>query len=285
MTGARGFYRWSSEDHITPALFQNWALFPDLTWVAPLVQACGGQAGTVTQASWSYACEELLDAKLLPYHGRNFIIADVLMHFVDENGPGLLALEVKKPGAAAQPADARKLRSYCDLPSTRMIGRRYGCFLVGERHVAATLEATGHEWHVVSWEHLRGLQAEVAKGLAIPELLRQRVVAWISRAHARYGIGAPASAPMPLAGAELATEAGYAEIRPFNLPTSVERFLLGSECVEAAASGLDPAPPYAWLSGEPSAEDVRRRKLQSTAERRIIRWQPQWNLKQEPVWP
>ena len=41
----------------------------------------------------------------------------------------------------------------------------------------------------------------------------------------------------------------------------------------------------AWLSGEPSAEDVRRRKLQSTAERRIIRWQPQWNLKQEPVWP
>ena len=89
---------------------------------------------------------------------------------------------------------------------------------------------------------------------------------------------------MPLAGAELATEAGYAEIRRFKLPTSVERFLLGSECVEAAASGLDPAPPYAWLSGEPSAEDVRRRKLQSTAERRIIRWQPQWNLKQEPVW-
>src|SRR5689334_19786389 len=56
--GARSFYRLGSEDHVTPALFQNWTLFPDLSWVAPLVRACGGQAGTVREVRWAYACEE-----------------------------------------------------------------------------------------------------------------------------------------------------------------------------------------------------------------------------------
>jgi hypothetical protein len=284
MAAGRGFYRRSSEDHITVALFHNWALFPDLTWVAPLVRACGGQVGTVSQASWSYACEEVLDTTLQPYHGRNFIIADVMLHFVDENGPGLLALEVKKPGGAAQPSDARKLRSYCDLPSTRNIGRRYGCFLVGERHVAATRTASENDWHVMSWERLYALQVEAASKLAIPDPVRQRVIAWISRLFARYGIAAAAPVPPPLAGADVAVEARDAEIQRLDLPASIERFLLGAECVEAAACGHDPAPPYSWLSDEPSAEEVRQGKRQTTIERRIIRWQPHWDVEEEPVW-
>jgi hypothetical protein len=278
LTGGSRFYRWSSESHITAALFQNWALFPDLTWVAPLVRACGGQAGNVTQASWAYACEELLDIKLLLCFRSRYIIPDVMLYFIDENGPGLLALEVKKPNVVAKPKDARKLWGYCDLPSTRRIGRRYGCFLVGEGQVAATLEAAEQEWHAISWERLRELQVQIAEEMAIPEAHRQRVVAWLSHAYARYGIGSSSSsAPKPLADVE------YEELRRLGLPASVERFLRGSECVEAAASGLDPATPYAWLSCEPSAEDIRRRKPQSTAERRIIRWGPQWSIEQEPV--
>ena len=39
MASGRGFYRIGSEDHIAPALFQNWAQFPDMSWVATLVDA------------------------------------------------------------------------------------------------------------------------------------------------------------------------------------------------------------------------------------------------------
>jgi hypothetical protein len=129
------------------------------------------------------------------------------------------------------------------------------------------------------------LQVAAANALAIPDLLRKRVTTWISLAYARYGIEAAGHVPEPFSADGLATEARYDEIKAYDIPASVQRFLLGAECVAAAACGLEPAPPYAWLSHEPTAEEVRNRKLQSTIERRIIRWQPQWNVAQEPVWP
>lgn len=285
IAGARGFYRRTSEDHLTVALFHNWALFPDVSWVASLVRACGGQAGTVTRANWAYACEEQLDSRLQPHHGRNFIIPDIFLHFVDEHGPALLAFEVKRPGTAAKPDDARKLRSYVDLPSTRGIARRFGCFLVGGRHVAATREGAQHAFPVLSWEELRALQVEAAGALALPEPIARRVVAWLSRAYARAGIGTACAAPEPLAGNRLASGASYEPIRAMNFAGSLERFLLGSECVEVATSELEPDAPYAWLAHEPSADEVRRRQFQTTPERRINRWHSGWDIAQEPVWP
>src|SRR4051794_23885032 len=66
MAGARGFYRTGCEDHITPALFHNWALFPDTNWVTALVKAAGGTVGSVKRVRWAYECNELLDDRLQP---------------------------------------------------------------------------------------------------------------------------------------------------------------------------------------------------------------------------
>src|ERR1700681_2655764 len=54
IAGVRSFYRVGTEDHVTSALFQNWALFPDTSWVAALVRAAGGTVGSVSRVRWAY---------------------------------------------------------------------------------------------------------------------------------------------------------------------------------------------------------------------------------------
>jgi hypothetical protein len=163
IAGARSFDRWGSEDNITPALFQNWAMFADPNAIAPLVQAAGGSVGTMTRARWAYACEEMLDASLRTGHARGFVIPDIVLHFEDEQGIGLVAFEVKKPGIATAAADGYKLATYRDLPSMRKIGRRYGCLLVSERVAERSAAAVGGASPVLIWEQLAQMQSAVAR--------------------------------------------------------------------------------------------------------------------------
>lgn len=282
MAGARGFYRLASEDHISTVLFHIWDLFPDFSWVASLVRASGGEAGRVKQSTWSYACEEKLDEHLRAHHGRGFVIPDIMLNFSDEFGEGQLTFEAKRPGASATQQDERKLETYCDLPSTRHLRRRTGCFLLGSEEDAPRADAAA-AWPVLTWERMRTLQIEASRTLDAAEEVRSRVAAWIARHYARLGIGT-AQVPPPMDGARHATIESYAAIRRLDLAESVQRFLLGSEASEMAYGGLRPAPPMDWLALEPTEAEVRSRKRQTTAERQIVRWRLDWHPEIEPLW-
>lgn len=285
LAGARGFYRLGSEDHVTPAWFQNWALFPGTDWVSALVQEAGVSVGKVKRVRWAYACEEVIDARLRPYHKRDFVIPDIILVYEDEYGLGLVVFEVKRPGNFTRAEDDRKLRTYCDLPSTRRIARRHGCILVSERMSEKSSKACNGNWPVLTWERLRELQISAALGMSLPTDLAEHVVNWLSYHFARHGVNFTGTemAPSP-AGVAYGTEDGYQCIEGFPIPDSVKRFLKGSECVEAVWRGEQPAPVMPWLAEEPTAEIIRQRRWQTTEDRRVCRWSLDWTASRERTW-
>ena len=269
--GARSFYRWGTEDHLTPALWQNWRLFADVNAMRPFLLAAGVRAGDLTRVQWAYACEELTGV------GRSFVTPDIMVQFEDERGTGLLAIEAKKPAQPAKVEDLRKLRQYCALPSTKAIPRRYGCFLVSEAAAVATTKNTEGRHPVVTWEALAEFQTAAARLLPIEMATRDLVEYWLKRAYSREGILAAAPAPSSLAK-QYGSEAAYEAVRALNLPAQIELFLLGSECVEATFKGETAAPPMLWLAEEPTLSDVSRPQFQSTADRRVCRWRSDWRI-------
>jgi hypothetical protein len=290
MAGNRGFYRVGSEDHITSALFQNWALFPDVSWAQSLLGAAGGTVGTVTRVQWAYECNERLDARLRPFHKSHFIIPDIMLVYEDENGLGLVAFEVKKPGKAAEQSDARKLMSYIDLPSTSRISRRYGCFLVSQGAVQQTrATCAGRPWLVLTWEQLEQLQQSAVDNVDLPEEIRAEVRSWIARHFSYFGIGAVSAKPPKPAGSTYGTAEGYRKIGALDIPGSVRRFLKGSECVEAVRNGLVPDPVFPWLVKEPTVDQIReryrhQRAWQTSEDRYLCRWDFTWESSQERAW-
>jgi hypothetical protein len=285
MAGARGFYNTASEDHLTLALFQIWTVIPDTRWVAELITAAGGNAGTVTAVRWAYACEEKLDARLRPFHKRAFVIPDIMLTWTDEHGEGLLVFEVKRPHTIVKTEDDRKLRTYIDLPSTRGIGRRYGCLLVGEKSAEQSVRACSGSWPVLTWESLGKLQMQSVDRLQASIAAKQLTAAWIVRHYERYGIelGDMARRPEPM-GDAYGTGRSYSVIDCIAASDNVKRFLKGSECVEAVWQGEQPTAPMAWLSEEPSAERLAKQKLQATSDRTVCRWRFDWSVRKERIW-
>lgn len=285
IAGARSFYRVGSEDNITLALFQNWALFESTDWVRGLVEAIGGSVGAVTKVRWAYACEEVLDAKLAPHHKQNFVIPDIMLLFEDEHGMGLVVIEVKRPGKAVEEGDVRKLKTYCDLRSTRHIKRRFGCFLVSAGRAEQCKIVCKEEWPVLTWETLGILQIAAARTAGWHSARAGHVAEWIARHYARHGIRLDTGGEVPPpVGNVYGSEESYARIDALPIPESARRFLKGSECVEAIARGEHPAPPLLWLVQEPSAEEIRRRRWQTTEDRRLCRWSPTWSRARERSW-
>ena len=269
-SGNRSFYRWGTEDHITVALWQNWSVFEDPNSIAVFLRAAGAEVGHIKKVQWAYACEELTGV------GRGFVTPDIMIQYEDEMGLGLVAIEVKRPGQAAVEGDGEKLHRYCNLPSTRGIQRRTGCFLVSEGSEAKTRDNTAGRSSIVTWEQLKCMQVSASLVGATDPLINDLIASWIDRAFSRYGIGEAISAPGPRSGS-YGTADSYSAIRALSASPAIEQFLLGSECVEASWSGIQPAPPVEWLANEPTAKDVCASGYQSTADRRVCRWKLNWN--------
>lgn len=289
MSGNRGFYRVGCEDHVTSALFQNWALFPDANWAAALVHAAGGTVGSIKRVRWAYECNEYLDVRLQPFHRRGFIIPDIMLVYEDEKGLGLVAFEVKKPGKATNASDARKLSSYVDLPSARHIARRYGCIVVSDHLAGRSHDACGKKWPVITWETLRDLQLAAARAMSLPIATNMQVAGWLERHFAYYGVRSESQRAPASMGMAYGTADAYRQIDAIEIPGSVRRFLKGSECVEAVRNNLQPDPPASWLTDEPTAESIRYRaerkcSWQTTEDRMICRWSLDWRRSRERTW-
>lgn len=272
--GARSFYRWGTEDYLTPALWQNWSIFEDADALASFLRTAGAPVGRVKRARWAYACEELTGI------GRSFVTPDIMVKYEDEAGIGLLAIEAKRARKAAKLEDARKLEQYRALPSARDIARRHGCFLVSEAVTAATRRNTGDRFPIVSWETLATSQIAAAHLLPIDIRARKLTADWIARAFARQGVGRSVSAPDPQ-GSRYGRPDSYEAIRTLGLPDRVGLFIMGSESVEGSLRGEMPAPPLPWLADEPTVADISRPMFQSTSDRRVCRWRFEWNERKE----
>ncbi len=285
ISGPRSFYKIGTEDNLTPALFQNWAVFPDSMWVAPFLSLLGCDIGHVKRVRWAYACEEELDERRRRYHGRNFVTPDIILHFEDEKGLGLVAFEVKKPGGVPDNKDVVKLESYCNLPSTRRIGRRYGCFLVSETKKDLAQKIGDSTFPVITWEEMGKKQVAAVRELALPSIICDLLQRWIIREFSRNEIWiSEYEAPPDPMGSNYGLEEAYRQIDRMALPDSVRLFLKGSEAVEAVWSNLIPDPPMPWLRTEPNMTIIQAKKWQSTPARRVCRWSFDWDVSQERVW-
>ncbi|WP_413721124.1 hypothetical protein [Silicimonas sp. MF1-12-2] len=285
IAAARSFYRWGTEDNVTPALFQSWCIFDDPDVFRPLLEAAGLEVAGLESARWAYACEEeVLPGQNITTAGK-FVIPDIVLHFQDEAGAGVVAFEVKKPGKTIERRDVEKLGAYVDLPSIAKFERRAGCFIVSERcRTRACALAQGYP--VITWEDLLRMQQDALDASLQNSEERSLAGAWLERNFSRCGVGysvAPVSS-----GKEpsiYGTADAYACISDMPVSESLKRFLKGSECVEAAYRGDRADPPLDWLQDEISVETLRLRKLQSTRDRRIRRWSPDWNLSLETPAP
>ncbi len=278
--GGRGYYHWGTEDNMTPGLFQIWAVFPEA--IHPVIEASGIKiVGGLNTVSWAYACEEEVESGRHPGVSGRFLIPDIVIYFEDDEGPGIVAFEVKRPGVKPVEKDADKLRAYTMLRSMDRFIRRKAIFLLGSDKVA-TAKTIAPDLPVTTWEDMMKMQLDAANSLGKEDA--QRVRPWISRAYSRYGI---CSARPPLPG----DRAGYGS--PESI-ISVDRhlqdrrarnFVWGSEIVEAFLSGRDVEPPLDWMKDALSREAMSIERLQQTMDRRLNRWHRDWQSAQERAVP
>lgn len=87
-TLAAGPYSYGTEIHLTVNFFENFSLLPGFGWIEALLARVGVLDGHLTSAAWSYEYE----------NPRSFLLADVVVAYVDSGGPGILVLETKRAG-------------------------------------------------------------------------------------------------------------------------------------------------------------------------------------------
>ncbi len=271
----RGYYHWGTEDHITPSLFQIWAIFDNPQALRALLTKVGARpVGELRHVQWAYACEETIARGTFPGFSGRILIPDIVVHYEDEAGGGLISFEVKKPGVAPNEKDATKLSTYTRLDSMREIARKHRAFLVSAESVPVAMKLDPHAG-VLSWNDMQPLLLEAACCEFSCDVY-SLVGPWIKRAFARHGIGS-ASAPKSASG-EVAygTEAAFEAIDATGAPLAVRQFLKGSEVVEAHWRNEKHACPAAWMTNAPTREELSERKAQSSADRRLNRWSPRW---------
>jgi hypothetical protein len=272
---SRGFYTEGGEDHVTPALFQNWALFPNNDWVRPLLEAYQINVhGKVRRVRWCPFFEQV-------HRGKKFCIADIVFSWEDDIGIGVLVLEAKVRGGRLGSKDHPATSPYLLMPSIRAVPRRYYGLLIDSADMRAARDAAGHTAPIMTWQTLAHLQIGAAQLLP----LRSRIVECVTdslMAHfAYFGMSVDRLSPSQMhkgGGDDIGTADGYAEVRSLHLPASVEDYLIGTQVVMKARAGIMPEPPYAWLLDEPDSLSIyldgknHAPGYQTTTDRRVPRW-------------
>ncbi len=279
-TGKRGYYRWGTEDNMTPGLFQIWSVFPKA--IRPLLEAAGIQViGEIRSVSWAYECEEEVKHGRHPGVTGRFVIPDIVIYFEDDDGPGVVAFEVKRPGVKLVKKDVDKLRAYTMLHSMDRIIRRKAIFLLGRDEIEVA-ESIATDIPLVTWEKMMEMQLVAAKSLS--ETDAKLVAPWIRRAYSRYGFG-DALSPPPASQAGYGSDDSIAVIHNQMQLERARNFVWGSEIVEAFLAGTDVKPPMDWMRAAPSREEMSSERLQKTMDRRINRWRPDWHATHERTVP
>jgi hypothetical protein len=263
----RGFYVEGREDHLVPAFFENFVLFPDFLWLEDLLSRLGiHHQGGITNARWSYSYSELLPAN----GGRPH--ADLVVMWQDDIGNGVLAIEGKKPGCGRlgfgskdDPTNGHYLR----YQKMRSINRRHQALLVDDSDLRHLSYSANSMKTVITWQDLIAIQRDEAERLLVPEEIRSLVLSRLNAHYAELGlVSALASAYRATANVTR-----YAELRAMNAPGCTKNWLVGSELFFAVRNPDCVAVlPYDWLGAELTVFDYASRKLQTTRERELPIW-------------
>jgi hypothetical protein len=265
--GSRGFYVEGREDHLVPAFFENFSLFPNFSWLerllARLAIPCEGR---ITSAAWSYSYEEVLPGERRPR------IADIVAMWQDDQGKAVLVIEAKKPrcgrtgiGDKDNPANGYylKYREMCSF------ARRSQALLIDENDVRYLPKQMASTPAVVTWQELVSLQRNAAAALSITEDIRELLLSRLDGHYCALNL-APSQARPPIASGD---NGRYDELRALNVPGCVRDWLVGSESYFAARNeGGIAEMPYGWLADEPAISDFASEKRQSTAHREKPVW-------------
>jgi hypothetical protein len=125
------------------------------------------EVGTVSAARWGYE----VSGKDLSGKER---YADVVIHFRDEGGDGVILVEAKCPGGGLTPKDFHP-GSYLDLDSFELTPRRRLIYLVDSADlvgVQGKIIDPEKCSSVLSWQRLGGLQIRLAHQLSCEQPLR-----------------------------------------------------------------------------------------------------------------
>lgn len=265
--GSRGFYVEGREDHLVPAFFENFTLFPDFQWLQHLLARLGIPCeGRITGAAWSYSYSEFL-----PHLGHR-PHADILVMWHDNAGKAVLVIEAKRPGCGRQGfgvKDAPANGYYLGYGAMRGIDRRHQALLVDEHDVRHLPDEMGRNPSVVTWQEVITIQREAVERTEVSQEIRELVLSRLEAHCAALGLASARTHPQ---GARV-NVSRYAELRALKAPDCVKDWLVGSEFFFATRhpNGIV-EPPYDWLAGEMTVSDYASQKLQTTRERE----QPIW---------
>lgn len=268
LKSGRGFYVEGREDHVTPVLFHIWAAIPNPSWVGSLLALLNIPHSTVRRVRWSYSWEQRRDGAARPD------ITDIVLCWEDDDGLAVLVVEAKRPGGSLSDKDREDGQKYLEMPSIRPFGRKYVAFLVDGHDLEAVRAAIPAGVPVLSWQEMGGLQADLVAlhgAGANADLLR----ACVAKHYADLGMDFAPALHEALRGREYCgTSERYEAVIELGLPSTLERFLIGSEVTFCARTGRMPEPPYPWLAGEPSFPEVVAARGQTSADRA----RPLWRL-------
>ena len=154
--------------------------------------------------------------------------------------------------------------------------RKHIGYLVARRDIPTVREQLPPGTPLISWEDMGRLQAGLIATLDFESETKQLVADYTALHYRQLGMPFEYEFEgdcMRLEKTFDGSEERYVNVRAGHLSASLENYLLGSEVVFCARSGIMPTPPRAWLGEEPCLVDVAGLN-QTTAERSEILWQP-----------
>ena len=190
---SRGFYVEGREDHLVPAFFENFALFPDFYWLESLLKQLGIHfEGSIRRARWSYSYSELLPGK----EGRPH--ADIVVMWHDNSGKAALVIEAKKPrcgrkgfGTKDNPSNGYYLR-YQEM---RSIDRRHQGLIVDKCDLRILPDDMQNMKAVVTWQELITVQRNSVKHMEISQEISDLVLSRLDAHYADLGLELASDAP------------------------------------------------------------------------------------------
>lgn len=275
MSAGRGLYRPRSEDHQTVVLFHSFQCLPAATWLPTLADTLGLKTVNPTTARIAYLHEETVPHHRKRYHGRDFVIADIVLNWSDDVDGGIISFEVKRQdGPAPTDKDFEKAKTYIEFDSMGGFQRRHAAFLVADRHKRSVEES----WpHVVSWSEILEDQIAAASKVAANHRSLSCMPSLIEDLYASYGIGNRRLMTLPDPAALY--ETALRELVPIDLVSLTTGLAYSAHWRRGSTIKLPDA--FNWFRQEPSEEQVRASKAQTTSDRRVIRWSENWKPEYE----
>jgi hypothetical protein len=265
--GGRGFYVEGREDHLVPAFFENFSLFPDGSWLQRICSIAEiPTRGAIEQLAWSYSYEEVLPGERRPR------IADVTIMWRDELGKAVAVIEAKKPGYSFSSLDEKdhpKSGYYLRYRAMSDVNRKHQLLLIDERDRRRLGSDLRDSPSVVTWQALAAIALDSALCLRIEAKTSDMVHTRLAAHFRQLGLFQD-----QIADAIADDVPDYARFRALAAGAQVLNWLVGSEMYFAVRKhDAIVTAPYAWLEQEHSAAEWKLRKLQTTANRCLPIWQ------------